>query len=92
MIMRDGLNIRCAEKLLQKEKYHNYHINLTKEFVKIDKFIQEEKIEVCLQTKDLNSNDLNNKEKKKKKMRMRKKTIKKIIKEVKSNLRRKKYL
>ena len=66
IITRDGMNIRCAEKILQKEKYDNFHIKQAKEFVKIDKFVQEENIEVCLQTNDLNSNE-SNKEKEKEK-------------------------
>ena len=28
IITRDGMNIRCAEKILQKQKYDSYHINL----------------------------------------------------------------
>ena len=58
IITRDGMNIRCAEKILQKEKYDNFHINQAKEFVKIDRFVEEEKIEVCI--KIFGKEELNN--------------------------------
>ena len=50
IITRDGMNIRCAENILNKARYDLNHINLSKEFVKIEKFVEEEEIEVCLQT------------------------------------------
>ena len=66
IITRDGMNIRCAEKILQKAKYDFYKIMEAKEFVKIDKFVEEENIEVCFQTNEMNE-QLNNKLKKEKK-------------------------
>ena len=65
IITRDGMNIRCAEKILQKEKYDNYHITQVREFVKIDRFVEEETIEVCIQTNEIGES--NNKEKEKEK-------------------------
>ena len=47
-ITRDGINIECAEKKIQKEKFDNYQIKQAKEFLKIEKFVEEEKIEVCI--------------------------------------------
>ena len=79
IITRDGMNIRCAEKILQKENYDNYHIIQAKEFVKIDKFVEEEKIEVCFQINSKNENETINKEKEKEKeknKRLRSKTSK----------------
>ena len=67
IITRDGMNIRCAEKILQNENYDNFHINQVKEFVKIDKFIEKEKIEVCFQINDIKENEINIKEKEKEK-------------------------
>ena len=66
IITRDGMNIRCAENILQKAKYDYYKIMEAKEFVKIDKFIEEENIEVCFKTNEINE-QLNNKVKKEKK-------------------------
>ena len=72
IITRDGMNIRCAEKILQKAKYDLYHINQAKEFVKIEKFVKEEEIEVCIQTPEI----INNKEKENKKKKLNKSTKK----------------
>ena len=72
IITRDGMNIRCAEKILQKAKYDLYHINQAKEFVKIEKFVKEEEIEVCIQTPEI----INNKEKDSKKKKLNKNTRK----------------
>ena len=72
IITRDGMNIRCAEKILQKAKYDLYHINQAKEFVKIEKFVNEEDIEVCIQTPEI----INIKEKDNKKKKLNKSTKK----------------
>ena len=53
IITRDGMNIRCAEKILQKAKYDLYHIKQAKEFVKIEKFVEEEELLVCFQTEEI---------------------------------------
>ena len=52
IITRDGMNLRCAEKLLDKAKYDLVDIEEAKKFVKIEKFIDTEKIEVCIRIKD----------------------------------------
>ena len=64
IITRDGMNVRCAEKILQKAKYDLNHIKKIKDYVKIEKFIEEEEIEVCLQTQEISN--LKEKDKKKK--------------------------
>ena len=65
IITRDGMNIRCAEKILQKTEYDLFHIKQAKEFVKIDKFVEEEEIPVCIQTTEIvNSNERDAKKKK----------------------------
>jgi hypothetical protein len=66
------MNIRCAEKILQKAKYDLFHINQAKEFVKIEKFVNEEEIEVCIQTPEI----INIKEKDNKKKKLSKSTKK----------------
>ena len=63
VISRDGMNIRCAENLLQKETYENLIIDNNKDYIWIDKFIEEENIEICFQFKDIGinlNNDSNN--------------------------------
>ena len=52
IITRNGMNLRCAEKLLDKAKYDLVDIEDAKKFVKIEKFIDTEKIEVCVRIKD----------------------------------------
>ena len=52
IITRDGMNLRCAENLLDKAKYDLGDIEEAKKFVKIEKFIDTEKIEVCMRFKD----------------------------------------
>jgi hypothetical protein len=52
IITRNGMNLRCAEKLLEKVKYDLSDIEEAKKFVKIEKFIDTEKIEVCIRLKE----------------------------------------
>ena len=52
IITRDGMNLRCAEKLLEKAKYDLSDIEVAKKFIKIEKFIDTEKIEVCIRLKE----------------------------------------
>ena len=51
IITRYGMNLRCAEKLLDKAKFDLLDIEEAKKFVKIEKFIETEKIEVCIRIK-----------------------------------------
>ena len=62
IISRDGMNLRCAENLLDKVKYDLGDIEEAKKFVKIEKFIDTEKIEVCIRFKD-EKDEKNNTEK-----------------------------
>ena len=57
IITRDGMNLRYAEKLLDKAKYDLVDIEEAKKFVKIEKFIDTEKIEVCVRIKDGKDNE-----------------------------------
>ena len=52
IITRNGMNLRCAEKLLDKAKYDLQDIEEAKMFVKVEKFIDTERIEVCVRSKD----------------------------------------
>ena len=48
VIARDGMNINCAEKLLNKSKYELVRIQEEKKYVKAEKFINTKKVEVCI--------------------------------------------
>ena len=52
IITRDGMNLRCAEKILEKIKYDLRHIKEAKKFLKIEKFVDSEEIEVCITTRE----------------------------------------
>ena len=52
IITKDGMNLRCAEKFLEKVKYEFTDIEEEKNFAKIEKFIDTEKIEVCIRLKE----------------------------------------
>ena len=63
IIARNGMNLRCAEKLVDKAKYDFEDIEEAKKFVKIEKFIDTEKIEVCLQiNKNLDDKNISDKD------------------------------
>ena len=53
VITRDGMNLRCAEKILEKIKYDLKHIKNAIKFLKIEKFVDTEEIEVCIKTKEM---------------------------------------
>ena len=57
LIAKDGMNLRCAENILQKATHENFIIDKNKDFIGIDKFIEEENIEVCFQ---IDENKINN--------------------------------
>ena len=48
VITRDGMNLRCAEKIKEKAEYELKIIEEAKKYIQIEKFIDTEKIEVCL--------------------------------------------
>ena len=48
VIARDGMNKNCAEKLLDKSKYELKRIEEEKKYVKIEKFINTKRVEVCI--------------------------------------------
>ena len=52
IITREGMNLRCAEKLLDRAKYDLADIEEAKKNVKIEKFIDTEKIEVLIKIKE----------------------------------------
>ena len=52
IITREGMNLRCAEKLLDRAKYDLADIEEAKKYVKIEKFIDTEKIEVFIKIKE----------------------------------------
>ena len=52
IITRDGMNLRCAEKILEKIKFDLKQIREAKKFLKIEKFVNNEEIEVCIKIKE----------------------------------------
>ena len=54
IISRDGMNLRCCEKIIENTKNELFHIEQAKKYEKIEKFIDNEKIEVCIRIKNKN--------------------------------------
>ena len=54
IISRDGMNLRCCEKIIENTKNELFHIEQAKKYEKIEKFIDSEKIEVCIRIKNNN--------------------------------------
>ena len=52
VITRDGMNLRCAEKIKEKAEYELKIIEEAKKYIQIEKFIDTVKIEVCLMPND----------------------------------------
>ena len=75
LIARDGMNLRCAESILHKTTVENYILDKNKDFIGIDKFVEEENIEVCFQINEngLNNNESNNETPDKNKKRLKRK-------------------
>ena len=57
VITRDGMNLRCAEKILEKIKFDLKHIQEAIKFLKIEKFVNSEEIEVCIKTREMEERD-----------------------------------
>ena len=62
LITRDGMNLGCGEKILEQVNIGLYHSEQSKKIVKIEKFVNSEKIEVCIQTikENEDKNTINN--------------------------------
>ena len=52
VITRDGMNLRCAEKILARSKYELKRIEEAKKFNQLEKFINTKNIEVCIIKQD----------------------------------------
>ena len=52
IITRDGMNLICSEKIIEKAKNDLIKCEISKKFIKIEKFIDTEKIEVCIRIKN----------------------------------------
>ena len=85
--VRDGMNLHCAEIIEHKAEFDNFIINKNKDFINIDKIVEDEIIEVCFQIKDNkdiieaeehNNKNSNNKDKDKDKDKFKKRTKKKF--------------
>ena len=68
IIARDGMNLICSDKIIEKTKIDLIKCEIAKKFIKIEKFIDTEKIEVCIRIK----NDELKKEIKSKKKKIKK--------------------
>ena len=56
VIARDGMNLRCSEKIIENTKMELFRLEQAKKYIKIEKFIDNEKIEVCIRIKNSNIN------------------------------------
>ena len=72
IIARDGMNLICSEKIIEKTKNDLIKCEISKKFIKIEKFIDTQKIEVCIRIKTAEL---------KKEIKSKKKKIKKLKKE-----------
>ena len=59
VITRDGMNLRCAEKILQKSTYELRRIEEAKKYNQLEKFINTKKVEVCLIQPEDNIKNIN---------------------------------
>ena len=48
VITRDGMNLRCAEKIIDRSMYELKRIEEAKKFNQLEKFINTKKVEVCI--------------------------------------------
>ena len=62
VITRDGMNLRCAEKIIDRSMYELKRIEEAKKFNQLEKFINTKKVEVCItQTEESNKNIITDK-------------------------------
>ena len=59
VITRDGMNLRCAEKILQRSTYELRRIEEAKKYNQLEKFITTKKVEVCIIQPEDNIKNLN---------------------------------
>ena len=60
LITRNGMNLGCGEKILEQMNIGIYHMKQAKKIVMIEKFVNTEIIEVCVQTsKEAEINQIN---------------------------------
>ena len=52
VITRDGMNLRCAEKILSRSRYELKRIEEAKKLNQLEKFINTKKIELCVKKQD----------------------------------------
>ena len=67
IIARDGMNIKCAEKNIEKVKFDFKTVQNAKKFMKIEKFVHSEEIEICIKLRDTEDKAKNKSNKKKNK-------------------------
>ena len=69
LISRYSMNLTCCEKIIENTKNDLFHIEQAKKYVKIEKFIDNETIEVCIRIKN---KDINKEIEAKKKLQQKK--------------------
>ena len=57
IITRDGMNLRCAENILEKIKYNYRRLQQAKKFQKIENFIDRDRTKVCIRIRDENERE-----------------------------------
>ena len=50
---RDGMNLRCAETILEKTKIEKFHIQNAKQLQKLEYFIENDKTEICIEIREV---------------------------------------
>ena len=48
VITRDGMNLRCAEKIMERAEYELRKIEESKKYIQVEKFVNTRKVEVCI--------------------------------------------
>ena len=61
IITRDGMNLRCAEKIIEKAKADQRRIIKAKKLQKIENFIEKDKTNVCIRIRGMNNEIKNEK-------------------------------
>ena len=59
VITRDGMNLRCAEKIIERAEYEFMLIEEVKKNVQVEKFINTRRVEVCIMPNEIASENEN---------------------------------
>ena len=59
VITRDGMNLRCAEKIMERAEYELRKIEESKKYVQVEKFVNTKKVEICITPNETFNKDKN---------------------------------